>query len=326
MVVPAVTLLWRTDLHLADEGPQSRLDDWPTTLLGKLQEIGEIARHVNAAGVIDGGDFFHVKTPGRNSHELIRRAAEVHASYPCSVYGNVGNHDVKYGSLEFLNESPLGVLLAAGVIKRLYDNHEALFVKDGVKVRVVGIPYHGTKYDMNRLTTLVRKDEDKLVVVAHMLASPSGGTLFDAEDVLKYRDLANLDVDVWCFGHWHRNQGVTEIAPGKWVVNIGSLSRGALTQDEMSRVPAVAVMDFWKDRVAIRQVPLQVRPAKEVFNVEGRARLEARAASVDALVDNLKVTLQDRSVTSLTEEVLARGDVPPNVKERTLLYLERAAP
>ena len=319
-----VTLIWRTDLHFADQAPQSRTDDWPVTLLGKLAEIGKIAGNVKANAVLDGGDFFHLKSPLRNSHDLTRRAAEVHAAYPCPVYGNVGNHDVKYGSLEYLGESPLSVLFGSGVFKRLYDEHEAVFTQDGVTVRVVGIPYHGTKYDMNRITSIVKGKEDYLVCIAHMLASPSGGTMFDAEDVIKYNDLANLAPDVWCFGHWHKDQKVVEIGRDKWVVNIGSLSRGALTQDEMERQPCVAIMRFDKNGIRIDQRPLTVAPAKTVFDVEKRKQQVQRDESVEALVDSLKSVMLHRANGSILDEVRSRGDVPSAVRERTIDYLEQA--
>lgn len=319
-----VTLVWRTDLHMADEAPSSRTDDWASTLFDKLRQIGEIARANKAQAVLDGGDFFHLKSPSRNSHDLVRRTAEVHAEYPCPVYANVGNHDVKYGALEYLHESPLGVLFSSGVFRRLYDQHEAVFENDGVRVRVVGIPYHGTKYDMNRLTSIVKGDEDYLVVIAHLLASPAGGTMFEAEDIVSYSDLANHDASVTCWGHWHKNQGIREVASGKWVVNIGSLSRGSLTQDEMDRVPSVAVMEFRKSGIRIREVPLRVHPAKEVFDVGRRERQIARATTVETLVQSIQATAMPRIEGSLIDEVRVRGDIPEVVRERTIEYLERS--
>jgi len=38
-----ITLVWRTDAHLADKPPQSRTDDWAETVLDKLRQVGEIA-------------------------------------------------------------------------------------------------------------------------------------------------------------------------------------------------------------------------------------------------------------------------------------------
>jgi len=339
-----ITLIWRTDVHLADRPPQSRLDDWTATLLEKITQVGEIALKEHALAVLDGGDFFHIKSPSRNSHELVNRAARVHRGYPCPVYATVGNHDCKYGSAEFLKEGPLGVLFETGVFHRLYDEHEAVFetgdfvgmnghqVVNGssgyankFKVRVVGVPYHGTQYDMNRFTTIVKGDEDFLVVVAHCLANEKGGTLFEGEDILKYSDLANLAPDVWCFGHWHKDQGVKEIAPGKWVVNVGSLSRGSLSQEDVARAPKCVSLNFQPGKFSFKIHPMKIQPAIEVFDLEGRERRIARTEAMDTFVDHLKdtITFRDEDI-SIEDSIKAVKDLPDDVKERAISYVEQA--
>ena len=319
-----ITLVWRTDVHMADEPPQSRTDDWTATILGKLDQVGQIATKVKANAVLDGGDFFHVKSPTRNSHELVRRVTNLHASYPCPVYGNVGNHDVKYGSMEYLSESPLAVLFESGTFRRLYDEHEAVFEQDGVKVRVVGIPYHGTTYDMNRFTSIVKGDEDYLVVMVHCLASAKGGTMFEAEDVIGYSQLVNLDPDVWCFGHWHKDQGITEIARNKWVVNVGSLSRGSISQDDMNRTPTCVVMRASKQIMTFEPIKLKVAPPDIIFNLEARARTQVRKLTMDTVVDRLKVNLVMRDSGSILDTVRGVASIPSPIRERTIAYLEQA--
>lgn len=315
-----IRLVYRSDVHLAVQAPQSRTDDWAATVLNKLDQVGEIAREVKAQAILDGGDFFHIKMPSRTTHELVRQVAAAHAGY-VPVYGNIGNHDCKYGDYAFLSESPLGVLFDTGVFKRCYDQHEAVFVQDGMKVRVVGIPYHGKKYDLNRLTTITKGDEDFLVVMAHLLASQEGGEMFGAEDIIPYADLANLDPDVWCFGHWHKNQGVVRVG-NKTIVNIGSLTRGALSEDEVNRVPECAVLSFEVgEEVQVDRRPLKVQPAAEVFDLVGRTRQEARAMTVDAFVESVKATLTQAPVGSLLDQVRAL-DAPDQVKERLITYLE----
>ena len=309
---------------MADTGPQSRTDDWASTILGKVEQVGQIAKDVHADGVLDGGDFFHIKSPTRNSHEIVRRVAEVHKGYPCPVWANVGNHDLKYGSLEFLDESPLSVLFSSGVFQRLYDQYEAVFDQGGVKVRVVGIPYHGTKYDLNRFTGIVKGDEDYLVVIAHCLASPTGGTLFEAEDVIGYKQLVNYDPDVWCFGHWHKNQGIKEIARGKYVVNIGSLSRGSLSQDDLARTPECTVLRFSKQAITFEPVKLKVAAPDDVFNLAERDRTVARDAAMETVVDKLKETLTLRESGSVLDTVREALAVAEDIRERTISYLEQA--
>ncbi len=329
-----ITLIWRTDVHLADRAPQSRLDDWTATILGKIAQVGEVAKKEHAAAVLDGGDFFHIKSPSRNSHELVNRAAQAHRAYPCPVYSTIGNHDCKYGSAEFLLEGPLGVLFETRVFRPLYDDNEAVFkegdlggyaASPGVKVRVVGIPYHGTQYDMNRFTTITKGDEDFLVVVVHCLANEKGGTLFEGEDIVKYADLANLDPDVWCFGHWHKDQGVKEIAPGKWVVNVGSLSRGSISQDDVARVPKCVSLQFQPGKFSFKIHPLQIQPAAEVFDLVGRDRRVARTEAMDTFVEHLKDTLTFRvEGVPIEDAVKSVPDVPDEIKERAVSYLEQA--
>lgn len=329
-----ITLIWRSDAHLADQPPQSRTDDWMNTILGKLEQTVEIALDEHAEAILDGGDLFHVKSPVRNSHKLNQRLAEIHQGV--TVYATVGNHDVKYGSIEYLKESPLGVLFKTRTFLPLFDEHEAQFTiwpdarkVDGttpplVRVRVVGIPYHGTEYDVNRFHSITKGDEDHLVVVAHCLASEEGGEFFGGEDVLKYSDLANLDPDVWCFGHWHKNQGIQEIAQGKWVVNIGSLARGALVEDDLKRTPSCAILRFGPGKLGIEERPLRVQPAKEVFDIDGRVRAEARQMNIETFVEGLREVLTRQDDVSLKETIVAMAGIEEEVRERAILYLEKA--
>lgn len=319
-----ITLVWRTDVHMADDTPQSRTDDWPTTIIGKLVQVGQIAKDVHANAVLDGGDFFHIKSPARNSHDMMRRVVELHTAYPCPVYGNVGNHDVKYGNIDYLFESPLSVLFESGVFKRLYNEHEAVFESGGVKVRVVGIPYHGTKYDMNRFRSVVKGDEDYLVVIAHCLASATGGTMFEAEDIVGYKDLVNMDPDLFAFGHWHKNQGITEITKDKWVINVGSLSRGSISQDDMTRTPTCVVMRFSKELMTLEPIAIKVLPPATIFNIEAHTRTVNRRVTMDAVVDSLRDKLSMREGGSVMDMVRESIDVPDAIRERTIEYLERA--
>ena len=73
--------------------------------------------------------------------------------------------------------------------------------KDGVKVRVVGIPYHGVEYDFDRLSSITKKDEDYFLVACHLLARRGKtGTMFEGEDIIGYDFLNGIEgVDGWFF-------------------------------------------------------------------------------------------------------------------------------
>lgn len=314
-------LLWRTDVHLADQGPVSRLDNWSESVFDKLKQVGELAGLHKVKAVIDGGDYFHVKSPSRNSHSLIQQTAQLHKDYPCPVLCNVGNHDVKFGDLKYLEESPLGVLFATGCFEKNFDSHDHTFIEDGLKIRVVGVPYHGTTYDRDYIRTLcTKKDEDYLFVHMHLLASPEGGTLFEGEDILSYSEISQLDADVFAFGHWHRDQGVAQIG-NKTIINVGSLTRGSLSSDDLKRTPQTALLDFTHQGVKVTTLPLNVKPAKDVFDLVGRNRVEEASMRQIAFIEHMKDTLSLDTQKPLSDMI---RDLPidPMVKERALSYLE----
>jgi DNA repair exonuclease SbcCD nuclease subunit len=349
-----LSLVWRTDVHLSDVAPSSRKDDWAATVLDKLRQVGAVASERSAVAVLDGGDFFHVKSPSRNSHDLVRRAAEVHAAYPCPTFANVGNHDCVYGDIEYLDQQPLGVLFSSGILGRCYDHHEVFFGpgdggapraygynraldswSDGNPfdlprhptipiVRVVGVPYHGTRYDLDKLSSIKRGQEDHLVCMAHLLASKGGGTMFEGEDIISYDTLPQYAPTCWLFGHWHQDQGVEDFS-GIKVVNVGSLTRGSLTLDEVQRTPACVVLSFTREATTHEVVRLNVKPAADVFDVEGRVRAVKRATTMDAFVKSVRESLSPISDVSPEDSILSTGgDVPEKVRIRVLSYLERA--
>lgn len=320
-----INLLWRTDVHLSDRSPQARTDDWGATVFDKLSRVRDLACRVSAHAIIDGGDFFHVKAPSRNSHELVRRTAEHHADYPCPVYCVPGNHDCIYGDYSFLPQQPLGVLYAAGVFRPLYDQHEAIFVQDGLKVRVVGIPYHGTSYDMGRFTGIKRGDEDFLICAAHVLASKQGGTMFEGEDIVKYADLLDTAPDCFMFGHWHKDQGVEHLG-GKMFVNIGSLTRGTLSQDDLGRQPACVLITAERGKpLGVKVVRIRVSPPEEVFDLTSRDRQVRQQEDMAAFVEHIREALVPLGHgDTLSDTVRALPDLPDAVRERALLYLEKA--
>lgn len=345
-----LTFLWGTDPHFSDVPPHSRTDDWNLTLLGKFEQMRQVAQKLHAQACLIGGDVFHIKSPSRNSHEMVRKVADLFTTFPCPMYCVPGNHDCVYGDYAHLGQQPLGVLYSTGVFKRLYDEHEATFggpaprvgcapgtgfgdvIEELVpseelpkipKVRIVGIPFHGNEYDMERFRSIKKGDEDYLIVCAHVLASEKGGSMFENEDIVKYQDLVDLDPDLWCFGHWHEDQGIKTIG-GKTFVNIGSMSRGSLSQDNLTRKPSIALIQADEKGIRATQVYLKVSPAKEVFDFHRREeevkRESVMATFVDAIKDNLTLHSND---APLEESVRKMDKVPQMVRERALSLLER---
>lgn len=325
--VQMIKFLWRTDVHLSDRGPSTRLDDWKETLLEKLSQVGDLAKEHDCQFVLDGGDFFHFKSPVKTSHSLIKQVVDVHSAYPCPVFSCVGNHDCVYGDYEFLHQQPLGVLFTTNIFRRLYNEHDLTLDVDGVSVRVVGIPYHGRFYDLDLLRSVKKGDEDFLMMVSHLYASEKGGSMYGNEDIVSYDFLRDeCEADVFFFGHWHKDQGITEVEPGRFVVNIGSLSRGALSSDHVDRTPSVALVTL-TDKIEIQKLPLKVRPSSEIFDLHRRERLEKLEALQEAFLEEVRDSnfLQGDLSENSVEELIECSGFSEQVKEQAILFWEQSS-
>jgi DNA repair exonuclease SbcCD nuclease subunit len=318
-----IRLIFRTDVHASDRSPSSWKGDYPSEIWSSLEQIGAIARDIDAQAVLDGGDYFHTKSASRTSHDLVRRTAEIHREYPCPVYSIVGNHDITYNSMETLPKQPLGVVYATNVFQTLT---EVVFERDGVKVRVVGLPYSPTRTLEDFRAIRKRPDDQYLVVVAHALATKLPATKaeeFFHETVFCYRDLVAYDgPDATLFGHWHKDQGVEEIE-GKLFVNQGAVSRGSLIRENLERTPQVAILEATSNGITARLQKLRVSPASEVFDLVRRETLERESRDIDQFVEQLQREAAFDPDVSI-EGNIAALDFAKDVRQKALEYLEKA--
>ena len=112
-------------------------------------------------------------------------------------------------------------------------------------------------------------------------------------------------------------------ASKKHFVNIGSLTRGSLSQDEVQRRPACAVISCSKSGVSIEVRRLKVKPAEEVFDVHKRRRQVARQMEMDSFVNKIKEDLQPKTDGQTFDDMLQELDISNAVKEKVLEYLEK---
>jgi DNA repair exonuclease SbcCD nuclease subunit len=318
-----LSFLFRTDVHLADRGPASWKGDYQAEVLSSLEQVGRMARKYKVKAVLDGGDFFHVKAATRNSHGLVVKTADVHRAYPCPTYAVEGNHDLAYNNLATVGKQPLGVMFSTGVFLPLRDE---VFTGDGLQARVVGVPYSPQR-TLDELREIRKQDGDHyLVAVVHALAgeNPPGGVEdFFNEPVFRYEDLVyDEGPDVWCFGHWHKDQGIVEVG-GRRFVNQGALSRGALVKENLERTPKVALIEFSAEGISTGLVPLKVAPAAEVFDLERKERRDAESREIERFVERLQEDAKADPSESVEANVAAL-DFAPEVRDLALEYLGRA--
>lgn len=318
--------LFRTDVHAADKAPVSWKADYRAEVLDNLRQIGDLAKTYKVDAVLDGGDFFHVKSPVKTSHSLVVEVMQLHAKhYPCPVYSIEGNHDVVGNNLDTIDQQPLGVLYTAGTFKML---REEVFERDGVKVRVVGIGYNKS-LTVEDIQALRKTDEDCLIAVVHALASenpPPSVEEFFGEPVFKYDSLIfDRGPDVFLFGHWHRDQGISVI-DGRHFVNQGAVSRGALVKENLERIPKVALITVEKGVLEVESIPLSVLPASEVFDLEAKQRQDTENVVIDMFVQELNTNFEVADSEVSVEAAIANMsnmNFATTIRDRALQYFER---
>jgi DNA repair exonuclease SbcCD nuclease subunit len=321
--MPRLAWIYRTDTHTCDRSPASWKGDYPAEIWSNLEQIGQFAREHHATAILDGGDFFHIKSASRNPHSLVVKANKIHRAYPCPTWAVVGNHDVVYNNLETIDQQPLGVLFSSGVFQQL---HEQVFEDGDLRVRVVGMPYSPFRL-LADLKAIKKKPGDTfLIAIVHQLASndpPQAVEDFFGEPVFRYSDLKTEDgPDVWCFGHWHKDQGIVDIGETQFV-NLGAVSRGALIRENTTRTPKVALIEATKERIRVMQLPLIVAPPDDVFDFDKKERQEKEETNIEQFVQVLQANAAFDPSASI-EHNLNQMNFAVEVRDLAREYLEKA--
>lgn len=316
-----------SDEHLADLNPGFRKDSYRDAIFSKLEWQGQLASKVNATALLRGGDFFHVKPANKTTMGTLARAATIHRNYSCPTYAMAGNHDMSYNDPGTVPRQPLGVLLRSGVFREMRDER---FVDGSMSVRVIGVEFT-VDMDDEHLRSLVRKKDDDTYTVAfvHALAAYAPETRTQAffnERIFDYRDLVfDGCPDVYVFGHYHKDQGVQEHL-GVQFVNLGAVSRGALSFENVERVPKVSHMTFSSSGVSIDVHEIPCGDASEIFDMERKEQLEKERRSLDEFIKCLRRASAEGSkddLDSLIEE-FQNSDYPKDLQRLVLDTLEAA--
>ena len=319
-----IRFLTSSDEHISDLAVGYRKDDYRSAILGKIAWQGLEAQRFNANAVLRGGDLFHVKRPGSNSMRTLATLARIHRSYHCPTYALAGNHDITNNDLETVPSQPLGVLLKSEVLRELTEEN---FVSGSMKVRVVGVPYT-TDLEVGGLQELVRKkDETYTVAVVHALAAmapPEKIQSFFNEKIFDYRDLVfDGCPDVYIFGHYHKDQGIVDHLGVKFV-NLGAISRGALTLENLERKPKVSLIKFDSRGVSVEESIVPHDDPLKVFDLEKKKTVEKQRASLDDFIKKLRAdsnVSDDASIESKKKEL---DKYPDDLKKLCLDILEEA--
>jgi exonuclease SbcD len=319
-----ITILTAGDIHISDTNPRSRTDNFKETILGKLDQLRIASVKLKADAVLLAGDIFNLKSPIKNSHDLNRELIELFKKFKCPVYSIPGNHDLTADNIETMGSQPISVLFASGALKNL--NHE-IISKKKLKISLVGIPF--TKnLDLKKLNIPPKDDATTQICVMHIYAGPHAGNLFK-ERLYGYDELSELSPDIFVLGHYHEDQGIQK-QQEKYFINLGSLSRGTLTNENIQHNPKFGFIKIIKENdecpieIKVDSIPVKIKPAEEIFDLKKRDEEKIQDIEIQKYVERLvseSVVLDKR--TSIDDH-LSKMNIEKEVHELVTNLIEEA--
>jgi len=318
------TFITANDIHISDNGPRSRIDDFRSTVLGKLEQMRMACKKLNVDAALIAGDLYNLKAPYKNSHGLNKSLIDIFQRFSCPIYMVEGNHDLTANNLDSLEAQPLGVLFADKTLIQL--RHEVI-QKKGVKISLVGVPYT-ENLDLSKLQIPPKEDCATQICLMHLYAGLKSGMLFK-ERLYGYDELAKLSPDIFVLGHYHIDQGIYT-QDGKSFINIGSFTRGTLSEDDINHHPQIGLIKITvedgKPQYQINSIKLKIKPAEEVFDLE-KKKIELKENEeikkfIDKLVsESVESEEGDKDILKIVDGM----DLVDELRKRVLFYLEKAA-
>ena len=266
------------DLHLTDTNPKSRIDDYPSSILEKLENIFDKAKSDNVECIFFLGDVFH--KPSGLSTRYLNKVIETFQKSPCPCYTIIGNHDIPYNRLEDVSNTSLGILFKSKALLHL----DKYSIKPGITV-------YGYDYGID--ISQLEKSEDKIAIcLSHSYGEDVSFGSSDKPEFFKWSSLNLNPFDYYILGHDHSYHEPKTVFLNSIVYRTGALSRQTSSVTDTKRVPKILrmIVDD-SDNIAFDEVEIKHLPAEQCFNFHALNK-DVKGDSID--------------ISSSLEEVLAQ--------------------
>jgi DNA repair exonuclease SbcCD nuclease subunit len=318
------------DVHLSDRPPSSCTETYLEDLFNLLDQASAVAKAKKVSAIVQAGDWFHVKMPSRNSHKLVIRSIEWADNAPCPVYVVPGNHDLSNDRLESLNEGqPLGAVIRSKSVKMLWG-----WAEGPLKHQLYGVPWlqdwdnpneEIRETQVSSALTIWQDLYDGSVpalVVTHAPFYPPGKEpKYENAEIYSPEKFALHMGRHGCvyYGHIHEPHGVYDVG-GVRFANFGALSRGSLTESNISREVGVTLWD--SSTGEFQFIPLEAKPANEVFRLQEIGQVKDAQLELNKFLASIgETSVEITSMDSVMNHVrsLNLGDEVEQLVERLLI-------
>ncbi len=310
--------------------PSSCTSSYTDDMFDLLYQALDVADSYKCSAIVQLGDFFHIKTPSRNSLKLVQRAIKWARYADIPVYIVAGNHDLLNDRLASLDEGqPLGVLYSSGAAYRA----EHYFGSE-LNKRLFGIPWQqfwdaeqsvADRAVKDALQGFHPSDSPQLIVTHAPFFPPGVNPAYEHYSTEKFSKFVNpsgkSNVQV-IYGHIHDWHG-EYVVNGVRFCNYGALSRGSLTESNLTRPVGVTIWDSITGQFEF--VELQAKPAEKVFRIKEIAEVKTAQVRLDQFLESVgQSSIEITDIASVLDHVksLNLGKEIESVIEELLTSVE----
>lgn len=314
-----------TDTHISSITPESRIGDYQKHIFEKLEQIKLVGEKLKVSFFIFGGDLFNLKAPMRNPHELNGKLINIFKTFPAPIYATEGNHDLRHDSYETFNEQPLYVIYSSDALTQARNIKRTI---NNISFRIRSIPFEEAPNLLK--IDKAKKDVDFNIIILHIYASPDGGMLYKNK-LYSYEELSVLGDDIFVLGHYHSDQGIqtlNNLNKDQIFINVGSISRGVLTEEDIKRNPKIGIISVRKNEGKIsykcNTAKLKVRPAEEVFDLVTHERTKREKKEAQEFVEKLKTEILDVPKEDHISDEINKLNLEKKVFDKVNYFLNEA--
>jgi exonuclease SbcD len=286
-----MNLIYTTDVHGRANNPISRLDDYPTTVLRKIDWVIDVANE-NDAYIACGGDL--VNSPDTSPSFVGALAGRLSRLKKKPLYMVLGNHDIYGYNPDSFIRTPLFILECMGLIK-IIRMDEPIYLEDEIVLTGQSSVYDIDK-DKKYFYPKIDKKGCKHFHIAHSFLTNRpwkyvNYTLID--------DILDTPADVVLSAHEHNGFGIIQ-KNGKFFCHPGALLRVSASVGDINKIVRISKFEV-SDGVLKHQfinAPMEIAlPWEEVIDrnkleeeKEHNAKMQeffANIAETDIRFDNV---------------------------------------
>lgn len=256
-------ILYFTDPHIRASSPGSRLDDFPETIMKKIEWVGSYAKDNDIEIIIVGGDWLdRPDVP----YSILSNLATMLLNWRrngITVYTVLGNHDLYGYNPKTFSRTGLSVLCVYDSLKRL--SEVPIIIGN---ISLTGVDAHYSLDKDGDVSHYVNVDGDSDYLKIHVVHGFLDKEKWDQVPSTAIKDILHTGADIVLTGHEHKGYGVIKKG-GKLFCNPGALARVTAGLGDINQEVSVAVIDSDLREIELAKLPIDIaKPASEVLDRE----------------------------------------------------------